>query len=95
MYLGMYVSVQSVRCSAQSSQSFFAQRFLRKFEDNYFILQNKYLCFYKDSSGLKIHKDDCTLSKYTAGNASPISNHHLHTNGNLLPIVHRIKIVGP
>ena len=62
MYLGMYVSVQSVRCSAQSSQSFFAQRFLRKFEDNYIILQNKYLRFYKDSSGVKIHRDDCTLS---------------------------------
>ena len=62
MYLGMYVSVQSVRCSAQSSQNFFTQRFLRQFEDNYFILQNKYLCFYKGSSAVKIHRDDCTLS---------------------------------
>ena len=61
MYLGMYVSVQSVRCSAQSSQSFFAQRFLRKFEDNYIILQNKYLRFYKDSFGVKILRGDCAL----------------------------------
>ena len=64
MYLGMYVSVQSVRCSAQSSQSFLAQRFLRKFEDNYFILQNKYLCFYKDTFGTKTLRDDCTHSTY-------------------------------
>ena len=41
---------------AQSSLSIFAQKYLHKCEDTYFILQNKYLCIYKDSFGAKILK---------------------------------------
>ena len=35
--------------------------FLRKCEDAYFILQNKYVCIHEDSFGAKIHRDDCVL----------------------------------
>ena len=52
----------------QSSLSIFAQKYLRKCEDTYFILQNKYLCIYKDSfgSGSKILRDDWPeLLQYT------------------------------
>ena len=46
----------------QSFLSIFAQKYLRKCEDTYFILQkNKYLSFYNDSSGVKILGDDCAL----------------------------------
>ena len=38
--------------SAQSSLSIFAQKYLHTYEDTYFILQNKYLCIYKDSFGV-------------------------------------------
>ena len=44
---------------AQSSLSIFAQKYLHKCKDTYFILQNKYLCIYEDSFGLKILRDDC------------------------------------
>ena len=47
--------------STQSSLSIFAQKYLRKCEDTYFILQNKYLWIYKDSFGARILKDDCAL----------------------------------
>ena len=40
--------------SLHSSMSMFAQKYLRKFKDTYFILQNKYLCIYEDSFGAKI-----------------------------------------
>ena len=51
---------------AQSSLSIFTQKYLRKCEDTYFILQNKYLPIYEDSFGVKILllRDDCALSKY-------------------------------
>ena len=38
----------------QSSLSIFAQKYLHKCEDTYFILQNKYLGIYEDTFG-----DDC------------------------------------
>ena len=50
--------------TAQSSLIIFAQKYIGKCEDTYFILQNKYLCIYKDSFGLgvKILGDDCSLN---------------------------------
>ena len=47
--------------SAQLSLSIFTQKYLRKCEDIYFILQNKCLCIYEDSFGAMIIKDDCAL----------------------------------
>ena len=47
-----------------SSLSIFAQKYLHKGKDTYFILQNKYLPIYEDSFGVKILRDDCALSKY-------------------------------
>jgi hypothetical protein len=47
--------------STQSSLSIFAQKYLCKCENTYFILQNKYLCIYEDSFGAMIIKDDCAL----------------------------------
>ena len=46
---------------AKSSLSCFAQKYHRKWEETYFILQNKYLCIYKDRFGVKILGDDCAL----------------------------------
>ena len=40
------------------------QRYLRKCEDTYSILQNKYICNYEDSFGVKILRDDFTLNNY-------------------------------
>ena len=48
--------------TAQSSLIIFAQKYIGKCEDTYFILQNKFLCIYKDSLGAKILRDDCTHS---------------------------------
>ena len=48
--------------NAQSSLSIFAQKYLRKCEDNYFIFQNKYLCIYEYSFGAKLLRDDCALN---------------------------------
>ena len=49
--------------SAQSSLSFFAQKYLCKCEDTYFILQKSIFAFtYKDSLGAKILRDDCVLN---------------------------------
>ena len=45
--------------SVESSLSIFAQKHLCKWEDAYFILQNKYLCINEDSFGAKILEDDC------------------------------------
>ena len=45
---------------AQSSKYIFI---LHKCEDIYSILQNEYLCIYKDSFGSKRVKDDCALGK--------------------------------
>ena len=45
--------------SAQSSASIFTQKYLRKCEDTFFILQNKYLRINEDSFGAKILEDDC------------------------------------
>ena len=40
----------------------FAEKYLRRCEDTYFItLQNKYLCIYKDSFGAKILRDDSAI----------------------------------
>ena len=44
----------------QSSLSIFAQKYLRKCEDTYLILQNKYLHIYEDSFGAKMPRDDYT-----------------------------------
>ena len=48
-------------CSVQSFLSIFTQKYLRKCEDSYFILQNKYLHIYDDSLGAKILRDDCAI----------------------------------
>ena len=47
--------------SAQSSLSIFTQKYLRKCEDTYFILHNKYLRIYKDSFRAKRLRDDYAL----------------------------------
>ena len=47
--------------NVQSSLCIFAQKYLRKCEDAYFILQNKYVCIHEDSFGAKILIDDCAL----------------------------------
>ena len=47
--------------STQPSLNIFAQKYLDKCEDTYFILHNKYLRIYKDSFGSKIFWDDCAL----------------------------------
>ena len=46
----------------QSCLSIFAQKYLCKYKDTYFILQDKYLCIFEDSFGAKILRDDCALS---------------------------------
>ena len=38
------------------------QDYLHKCEDNYFILQNKYLRIYEDSFGVKILRDNFALN---------------------------------
>ena len=48
----------------KSSLNIFAQKFLRKCKDTYFILQNKYLRIYKASFGAKIIRDDCALKDF-------------------------------
>ena len=50
--------------SVQSSLSSFAQNYLHKCKDTYFILQNKYLRIYKASFGAKIIRDDCALKDF-------------------------------
>ena len=50
--------------SAQSSLSIFAQKHLCKWEDAYFILQNKYLCINEDSFGTKKLRDECPFNVY-------------------------------
>ena len=52
---------------AQSSLSIYAEMYLRKCKYTYFILQNKYLCIYEDSFGVKILRDDCVHRKQKAG----------------------------
>ena len=42
----------------KSSLSIFAQKYIRKYKDTYFILQNKYL---RNSIGAKILRDDCAI----------------------------------
>ena len=54
--------------SAQSSLSIFAQKHLCKWEDAYFILQNKYLCINEDSFRAKKLRDGCTLMCISEGN---------------------------
>ena len=51
--------------SVQSSLSSFAQNYLHKCKDTYFILQNKYLRIYKASFGAKIIRDDCALKDFS------------------------------
>ena len=47
----------------QSSLSIFNQKYICKYKDTYFILQNKYLRINEDSFGAKIlRRDDCALS---------------------------------
>ena len=47
--------------SVQSSLSIFAQKYLCKCKDTYFILKNKSFRIYKDSFEVKILRDDCAL----------------------------------
>ena len=46
----------STRFSAQLSLSIFIQKYLYECKITYFILENKYLCIYKDSFGAKMKK---------------------------------------
>ena len=48
--------------SVQSSLSIINQNYLRKCNNTYFIIQNKYLHIYEDSFGTKILRDDCAHS---------------------------------
>ena len=48
--------------NVQSSLTIFNQNYLRKCNDTYFIIQNKYLRIYEDSFGTKILRDDCAHS---------------------------------
>ena len=48
--------------SVQSSLSSFAQNYLHKCKDTYFILQKKYIHIYEDSFRAKMLRDDCTLT---------------------------------
>ena len=57
-YFGTMNAENSFIIGAQSSLSIIAQKYLRECEDTYFILQNKYLCIYEDSFGVKILRDD-------------------------------------
>ena len=41
--------------------SIFAQKYICKCKDTYYILQNKYLSIYEDSFGTKIFRYDCAL----------------------------------
>ena len=50
-----------VPLSVPSSLSIFAPKYLLEYKDTYFILQNKYLCIYKDSFAVNILRDDCAL----------------------------------
>ena len=56
---GKKATLSSAKISVKSSLSFFAQKYLRKSEDTWFIIQNKYLCIYEDSFGAKIVREDC------------------------------------
>ena len=51
-----------------------AQKYLCKYEDNYFILQNKHLCIYEDSFGAKVLKMIVPLDKGTNIMASSLHN---------------------
>ena len=51
----------SVKCRKSMGLCIFAQKYLHKFEDTYFILQNMYLHIYEDSFEAKILRDDCPL----------------------------------
>ena len=62
-YLKVDTSIQCKLGAQSSLNSIFAQNYLRKCKDTYFILQNKYLCIDEDNFGAKILRDDCTLSK--------------------------------
>ena len=50
---------------AQSSLNIFAQKYLHKCKDTYFILQNRYLSIFQDSFGAKLLRDDCDLSSFS------------------------------
>ena len=52
----------------------FIQNYLRKREDTYSILQNKYLCIYEDSFGLKILRDDCARKVYLCNSQKKIAS---------------------
>ena len=55
--LPMYVALKSEKeCPIIS-------KYLRKCEDTYNILQNKYLCIYEDTFGAKVLRDDFILKK--------------------------------
>ena len=84
--------------SVQSYLSIFAQKYLRKFKDTYFILQNKYLPIYKDSLGAKILRDDCTPNSFIHFFAQFLAHFHIkkrntHSQLDLLLISsHHLKI---
>ena len=48
--------------SAQSSLSIFAQKYLRKREETYFFLQNKYLHIYEVCFGVKMLRNNFALN---------------------------------
>ena len=58
----------------QASLSILTQRYLRKCEDTYSILQNKYICNYEDSFGVKILREDCALRSGKVPFASKAKN---------------------
>ena len=57
-YIKVHIAILSVKSSL--TLSIFAQKYLYKCKDTYFILQNKYLYIYEDSFRAKILGDACT-----------------------------------
>ena len=66
-YIVIIYLVEVALKSAISSLSIFAQKYLPKCKDTYFILQNKCPRIYKDSLGSKILRNDCALIPYLKG----------------------------
>ena len=80
-------SICDTKCTIIShSLSILTQKYLRKWRDAYFILQNKYLCIYEDSFGAKILRNDCTLNLFFF--------HSISSTISLLPCVHLLIYSG-
>ena len=54
MKYNIFVTLFYFICGGLSFLSIFAQKYLRKCEDTYFILRNKYLHMYEDNFGVKM-----------------------------------------